>query len=71
LVIAESFKFQVSSFKFFAIVVAYWWGEAPDEPALARQSEVTAACEDARPTGKSRPRPLQNSSGFWLLASEF
>jgi len=26
------------------------WGEATDEPALARQSEATAAREDARPT---------------------
>jgi hypothetical protein len=26
-----------------------WWGEAPDEPALTRQSEATTAREDARP----------------------
>src|ERR1017187_3269808 len=27
-----------------------WWGEATDEPALARQSVATTAREDARPT---------------------
>ena len=27
-----------------------WWGEAADEPALARQSVATTAREDARPT---------------------
>jgi UDP-N-acetylglucosamine--N-acetylmuramyl-(pentapeptide) pyrophosphoryl-undecaprenol N-acetylglucosamine transferase len=27
-----------------------WWGEAPDEPALARRSEAVTAREDARPT---------------------
>src|SRR5215831_10642135 len=29
---------------------AVWWGEAADEPALARQNEEATAREDARPT---------------------
>src|SRR5208283_6069228 len=32
------------------IVDKYGWGEATDEPALARQSVATTAREDARPT---------------------
>jgi hypothetical protein len=29
---------------------SFWWGEATDEPDLARQSVATTAREDARPT---------------------
>ena len=37
------------------------WGEAPDEPALARPSKASKAREDARPTG------VGGSTRFGLL----
>ena len=31
----------------------FWWGEATDEPAVARQSVAATAREDARPTERA------------------